>query len=283
MYRLKYGSSKKQVILVQCKYMPRNTIITTEYFRQYRQKLGFGNQTDVKDFFGAKDITPTVDLNYINLLNERLYNIVDKINGVVAKEIKIDDLAAFKKEHIDHTFEVMKENDILPVLNNQGRRPEQVYYSWMRGYVLSNYFLKALGLVFEVDTSSIDLIGDDDLKNIETFKRTPKADLEIRLNKSEKIRVEMQSGFTGINDIKQHKVLEAKRVFRDLGFHTLAIHFDLYNGQVAFIKLDEIGDDSVNWITRQQMEGQTVFNIDQNYFVWKITELPIKYKEIDSN
>jgi hypothetical protein len=91
----------------------------------------------------------------------------------------------------------------------------------------------------------------------------------------------MQSGFTGINDIKQHKVLEAKRVFLDNTVHTLAIHFDLYNGQVAFIKLDEIKDDSVNWITRQQMEGQTVFNIDQNYFVWKITEPPIKYKEIN--
>ena len=51
----------------------------------------------------------------------------------------------------------------------------------------------------------------------------------------------MQSGFTGINDIKQHKVLEAKRVFRDDGTSTLAIHIDLYNGQVAFIKLDEIG------------------------------------------
>ena len=142
-------------------------------------------------------------------------------------------------------------------------------------------FLKALGLIFEVDTSSIDLIGDDDLKNVETFKRTPKADLEIKLNGKEKVRIEMQSGFTGINDIKQHKVLEAKRVFRDLGFHTLAIHFDLYNGQVAFIKLDEIGDDSVNWITRQQMEGQTVFNIDQNYFIWKITEKPMKYREIN--
>ena len=46
-------------------------------------------------------------------------------------------------------------------------------------------------------------------------------------------------------------------------------------------KLDEIEDDSVNWITRQQMEGQTVFNIDQNYFIWKITESPIKYKEIN--
>ena len=261
--------------------MLRQITITAEYFRQYRQKLGFLNQADVRDFFGAKDITPTVDLSYIKLLNDRLYNIIDKINNVVAKEIKIDDLVAFKKEHIDRTFEIMKENDILPVLNNQGRRPEQVYYSWMRGFVLSNYFLKALGLIFGVDTSSIDLIGDDDLKNIETFKRTPKADLEIKLNGKEKIRIDMQSGFTGINDIKQHKVLEAKRVSRDLGFHTLAIHFDLYNGQVAFIKLDEIGDDSVNWITRQQMEGQTVFNIDQNYFIWKITDKPMKYREIN--
>ena len=63
--------------------------------------------------------------------------------------------------------------------------------------------------------------------------------------------------------------------------HTIAIHFDLYNGQVAFIKLDEIKDNSVNWITRQQMEGQTVFNIDQNYFIWKITEKPLKYSEIN--
>ncbi|MEK7130570.1 MAG: restriction endonuclease [Patescibacteria group bacterium] len=175
----------------------------------------------------------------------------------------------------------MKESGILPILNNQGRRPEQVYFSWMRGFVVSNYFLKALGLIFSVDTSTIDLIGDDDLRSVETFKRTPKADLEIKLNGKEKIRIEMQSGFTGINDIKQHKVLEAKRVFRDDGTSTLAIHIDLYNGQVAFIKLDEIEDDSVNWITRQQMEGQTVFNIDQNYFAWKITEGPIKYEEIN--
>ena len=261
--------------------MPKRITITAEYFRRYRQNLGFANQADVKNFFGAKDITPTVDFNYIKLLNKRLCDIVNKVNGVVVNEIKVADLAAFKKDHISRTFTIMKESGILPILNNQGRRPEQVYYSWMRGFVLSNYFLKALGLIFEVDTSSIDLIGDDDLKTAETFKRTPKADLEIKLNEKEKIRIEMQSGFTGINDIKQHKVLEAKRVFRDLGFHTLAIHFDLYNGQVAFVKLDEIGEDSVNWITRQQMEGQTVFNIEQNYFIWKITEKPMKYKEIN--
>ena len=83
-------------------------------------------------------------------MNKRLYNIVDKIDNIVASEIKIKDAAAFKKENIDRTFEIMKENDILPMLNNQGRRPEQVYFSWMRGYVVSNYFLKALGFIFGV-------------------------------------------------------------------------------------------------------------------------------------
>lgn len=214
-------------------------------------------------------------------MNKRLYDIIDKINCVVVDEIKMNDLAVFKKERINRIFEIMKAKDILPILNNQGRRPEQVYFSWMRGFVISSYFLKALGLIFGVDTSKIDLIGDDDLRSAETFKRTPKADLEIRLNGKEKVRIEMQSGFTGINDIKQHKVLEAKKVFHDDKTHTVAIHIDLYNGQAAFIKLDEVEDDNINWITRQQMEGQTVFNIDQNAFVWKLTENPIKYQEIN--
>jgi len=263
------------------KKISKRTLISAEYFRKYRQKLGFANQMGVKNFFGAKNITPSIDLNYIKLLNKRLYNIIEKINAVVSDEVKIDNLTIFKKEYIDRSFKIMQESDILPILNNQGRRPEQVYFSWMRGFVISSYFLKALGLIFSVDISRISLIGDDDLKNADTFKRTPKADVEIKLNGKEKVRIEIQSGFTGINDIKQHKVLEAKRVFRNSGKHTIAIHFDLYNGQVAFIKLDEIEDDSVNWITRQQMEGQTVFNIDQNYFVWKITEKPVKYKKID--
>ncbi len=261
--------------------MFQDITISSDHFRQFRQKLGFTNQNDVKNFFGAKDITPTVDLNYIAILNTRLYKILDTINSVVANETAITNLPEFKLENIDKTFEILKSNNILPQLNNQGRRPEQVYFSWMRGFVLSNYFLKALGVIFEVDTSKIDLIGDDDLKNIETFKRTPKADLQVNLTDGKVMRIEMQTGFTGINDIKQHKVLEAKRVFAQNGQETLALHFDLYNGQVAFIKLNSIQEDSVNWITRQQMEGQTVFNIDQNYFIWKLTEKPIKFKDIN--
>lgn len=150
----------------------------------------------------------------------------------------------------------------------------------MRGFVISSYFLNALSQVFEVDIENIDLIGDDDLVNIETFKRTPKADLQINLKNGEKVRIEVQSGFQGINDIKQHKVLEAKKIKREENVSSMVIHFDLYNGQVAFVKIDEVDDDSVNWITRQQMEGQTVFNIDQNYFAWKLTENPPKYTDL---
>ncbi|MEK7622114.1 MAG: restriction endonuclease [Patescibacteria group bacterium] len=260
--------------------MAEKILITSGYFKDYQRKLGFSSQVKTQDFFGAKDIIPRVDLKYITVLNDRLYNIVDKINFVVTDEIKLGSPSFFKKEYIDNVFETLRKNKILPTLNNQGRRPEQVYFSWMRGFVISNFFLKTLEIIFEVSSADIVPIGDDDFRSAESFKRTPKADWEIRLSENEKIRIEIQSGFTGLNDIKQHKVLEAKKIFRETGVHSVGIHLDLFNGQVAFVKLDEV-EDGENWITRSQMEGQLVFNISQNYFVWKIMESPIKYKEID--
>jgi hypothetical protein len=254
-------------------------MIDVDYFKDYRKKLGFLNQDDTKDFFQCRDIVPNIDFDFIEQLNKRLFEIVVKINAVVVDEIKVDDLSEFRKEYIDKPFCLIKNNAILPLLNNQGRRPEQVYFSWMRGFVLSNYFLKALSVIFEIKVSDIIAIGSDDFRNEQTFKRTPKADFEIKLE-NQKVRIEIQSGFAGYNDIKQHKVLQARKVFETLGLHSVAIHFDIYNGQVAFIKLDEICDNDINWITRQQMEGQTVLNINQNSFVWKLTEKPIKFKDI---
>lgn len=255
-------------------------MIDTKYFKEYREKLGFSNQIGVKNFFAAKDIIPTVDYEYIGLLNTRLFEIVSKIDGLVVEDIKIEDLDSFNNENIKSVFDKLKTHNIISKLNNQGRRPEEVYFSWMRGFIISTYFLNALSQIFEVDIEDIDLIGDDDLVNIETFKRTPKADLQINFENGEKVRIEVQSWFQGINDIKQHKVLEAKKIKREENTSSIVIHFDLFNGQVAFIKIDEIDDDNVNWITRQQMEGQTVFNIDQNYFVWKLTENPPKYTDL---
>ena len=255
-------------------------MIDSKYFKNYRAKLGFNSQEQAKKFFAAKDIKPSIDYDYITSLNKRLMEIIDKLNKLVVDDIKIQDMETFCHQNILTTFEKIEDNKILPKLNNQGRRPEEVYFSWMRGLVTANFFLNALGKIFEMPTSDIHLIGDDDLSNIEFFKRTPKADLELKLQ-DQLIRIEMQSGFQGVNDIKQHKVLEAKRVKREQNITSLAIHIDVYNGQVAFIRLDAIEDDSVNWITRQQMEGQTVFNIDPNYFVWKLTEAPPKFSEIE--
>ncbi len=212
------------------------TLIDIKYFKEYREKLGFTNQNGVKAFFVAKDIIPTVDYNYIDLLNERLLKIVEKINDIVVEDIKVKDLDLFCNENIKTVFEKLKKYNIISRLNNQGRRPEEVYFSWMRGFVISSYFLNTLSQVFEVDSKDIDLIGDDDLVNIESFKRTPKADLQINLKNGEKVRIEVQSGFQGINDIKQHKVLEAKKIKREENISSMVIHFDLFNGQVAFVK-----------------------------------------------
>ena len=255
-------------------------MISTKYFKEYRLMLGFTNQQNIKNFFAAKDIIPKVDFNYIQLLNNRLIEIVDKTNDIVSDDIKINNINKFINENITEVFTKLKTYKIIERLNNQGRRPEQVYFSWMRGYIISTYFLKALSIIFETDLSNIKIIGDDDLVNINSFKRTPTADLEISLDKFEKIRIEIQSGFQGINDIKQHKVLEAKKIATEKNIPTIAIHFDLFNGQVAFIRLDNIQDNDVNWIKRQQMEGQTVFNIDQNYFIWKLTENPPSINDI---
>lgn len=255
-------------------------MINTKYFKEYREKLGFTNQNNAKAFFGAKDIIATVDFNYIDLLNQRLLEIINRVNGLIHNDIKIQDIPTFIDNNLTNVFNQLKRNDILPKLNNQGRRPEEVYFSWMRGFVISAYFLKAVGIIFDIETNKITLIGDDDFSNIETFKRTPKADLEVELLGGKKVRIEVQSGFQGINDIKQHKVLEARKIKNTDNISSIVMHFDLFNGQVAFVKIDDIEEDDINWITRQQMEGQTVFNIDQNYFSWKLTDFPPKINDI---
>jgi len=251
----------------------------TNYFKEYRTKLGFTNQNQIKDYLGAKNITPSVDYKYIDSLNERIVDIVIKINSIIHSDSRRNDLDDFIKSKILTVYETIKLNDIIPRLNNQGRRPEEVLFSWLRGFVIFEYFSPCISKIFSIKVDSILKIGNDDFNKIETFKRTPQADLKFIKN-NRTVRVEVQSGFQGINDIKQHKVLEAKRVFNQIGDLTVCIHFDLFNGQVAFVRLDNIDDTDINWVTRQQMEGQTVFSIDQNFFEWRLLDAIPKCSEL---
>lgn len=242
-----------------------------QYFREYRRQLGFSSQGSAQDFLAGKDILPQIDYNYILDLKLRIRGIVDKLNQVIHPTARIPNADLFCDEQIDGKYEITRNAEIIPRLYNQGRRPEKVLFDWFRGYAVVEYFTPTLAQIFHVPLSSISSIGDDDLRSVETFKRSPRADLSIVIcNKT--VRVEVQSGFQGINDVKAHKVREAHRIYEDTEQPTLCIHFDIFNGQAAFVRLDTIVDNDMNWVTRQQMEGQTVFSIDQNFFKWRLLD-----------
>jgi hypothetical protein len=59
------------------------------------------------------------------------------------------------------------------------------------------------------------------------------------------------------------------------------MHIDIFNGQAAFVNLSKIENNDYNWVTRQQMEGQTVLSIDQNYFKWRLLDAIPSLKSID--
>ena len=242
-----------------------------QYFREYRNRLGFSNQAEAKAFLAAKDVLPTIDFMYIKELNQRLTEIFGLLNQIITPSLRHNNLPEFTTQYICRPSTLIHDANLLPRLNNQGRRPEEVLFSWLRGYAVCHFFSPAFAHIFNIPLSSITNIGDDDLQNIDTFKRSPQADLSIMLN-GKPVRLEIQSGFQGINDIKEHKVREARRIKREENESTICIHIDVYNGQVAFVQLDTIEEQNVNFITRQQMEGQSIFQIDQNYFKWRLID-----------
>ena len=131
--------------------------------------------------------------------------------------------------------------------------------------------------------NDIKTIGLDNLNDPSTFSKSATADFEVRTKSNDIYRIEFQCGFQGINDIKEHKVLEAKRILKSENVHSLIVHVDLYNGCVAFVDISNIRDDSIHWETRTQFEGKKVFNIDQKYFLWNLNELPPKLSYILEN
>lgn len=240
-----------------------------DYFRAYRNAFGFTNQQSAKEFLSGKDVSAGIDYEYIDRLLARLSEIITTLNTTMHASRRHDNIGQFCTTSIIDIYTTIRETGNLPRLNNQGRRPEEVLYSWLRGYAMTRFLQPAIADLFRIELDAVQDFGDDDFRAIETFRRTPKADLQLMYDDT-RIVIEVQSGFQNINDIKQHKVLEAKRIFREDGTVTICMHFDVFNGQVAFVRLDAIDEDNLNWITRQQMEGQTVFNIDQGYFGWRV-------------
>lgn len=241
--------------------------------RQFRLGMGLPTQQGAKSFFAARDIVPEVDLGYVRRLSGRVSEIVRKLNGEIHESARWPDMDEFCRRFVLQPTETIISSALLPSMNNQGRRPEEVFFSWLRGYSLLEFFTPSLAKVFAAPLSGITHIGDDDLSNPETFRRTARADLEIE-SSGRRLRLEAQTGFQGVNDIKEHKVREARSAWETTGLPTVCAHFDVYNGRAAFVSLHEISADSEGWVTRPQMEGQKVFPIKPDDFRWEMSQPP---------
>jgi len=88
------------------------------YFRRYRESLGFTNQNDAKSFLSGKDVQVGVDYEYIDNLNQRLKEISLKVSSIENNVINIEDIDDFVKKHILNPYETIKKSGLLPRLNN---------------------------------------------------------------------------------------------------------------------------------------------------------------------
>ncbi len=127
-------------------------MFNTNDFKRYRHDLGFSSQQHFKEFLSAKDIKPCIDFAYVDSLNDMLCEIFKRINNIYYKPCNIE---SFLQNNLFHTFNLMRNNDILEKLNNQGRRKEEVYFSWMRGFLICEYFKEAMCDIFNTDISQI--------------------------------------------------------------------------------------------------------------------------------
>jgi hypothetical protein len=249
--------------------------------RDFRRRIGLPTQQLAKKFFGARDLEPEIDLRYVGVLTLRVSEIVRKVHASLHASCQWPDINEFCARFVQKPSSQIVSSGLLGSMNNQGRRPEEVLFSWLRGYALMELFTPALAQVFSVPVSGISRIGDDDFSNPETFRRTARADLGLMLG-GKKFRVEVQTGFQGVNDIKEHKVKEARSAWEQSATGTICAHFDIYNGLAALVELHRLEIGGPGWVTRTQMEGQRVLAIAEEHFTWDLRLPPPAWPTAES-
>ncbi len=88
-------------------------------------------------------------------------------------------MECFFEDSIERVFSKIVDTHIIYKLNNQGRRPEEVCFSWMRGFLVAEFFKDFIVCLFNTQKETIKFFGGDNFESIESFKRSPKADFFI--------------------------------------------------------------------------------------------------------
>lgn len=247
--------------------------------REYRQLLGFSIQAKARTFLGGQDIKPLPDKRLLGELTHRVEHIVLAVVPLLDATCRPTDIEAFVTCNVDAVLKAFFENRHFAKLNNRGRRPEDVYFNWVRGFALAILFSYPLAVIAGVKVESVVPVGDDDVFSVENFKQTAKADFEIQFEDAAR-RFELQIGFGEKHDIKKHKVVEGIRLFQEEAMESFIFHIELFNGRGAIVSLFDKPLAAWNFESRSEFEGTEVSPISDERFTWRITDLPPSFTEM---
>lgn len=219
----------------------------------YRKKIGFKNQSDMKSFFSAKDITDSnINWQLIHQYNQRLIDLGNRIKSVTDSSLDIE-------KFINDRFDIIKSNNLINKLNNNGRTKEQVYFKMTQGYLAVLLFKPFIEKKLNCELIDNPKCGDyipSVLTDSWKWERNHEFDL---YDPNKKIYVDVQAAFTKLEkmDIKQHKL---KRTESDYEYYVAC--FDLYDARYCIIDTKNISETDL--YKNPSMENQLCYAVPKN-------------------
>jgi hypothetical protein len=222
-----------------------------DFSKQYRKTIGFTSKSKCFDYLSAKDII-LINWSLVDLYNERLIDIGERVQSQLT--IK-NDLNV--KNFILDSFQIIKSNSIIEnCFTNHGRGKENVYYSWMLGYLAEKLFSPLIQK--ELEMSSVVRSGGDDLSNPETFKRTSDPDF---IDAAKNISVDVQCGVKGGKaTIKKSKVDHAI----NSGYNGYAVTIGLGTGLYGIVNLNSLEHEK--FVPNSSWEGALCWTAPDDIF-----------------
>lgn len=215
--------------------------------KQFRKLLGFKSASTTKVFLTAKDIVK-INWELVESYNDRLLDIFNRLQNTLPYQQR--NLRII----VQNAYTTIRQHDILSRLNNHGRTPESVYFSWMQGYLSAIVFQP---LIENELQCQLEQNGADDLSKPETFARKSDPDL---VDHKKKVFVEIQSGFRGsAMDIKKSKV----KAPTDYEYYIAS--FDCFNGQYCVLNTrDLLNLSESEWYVNPRWEGALCYTVPEN-------------------
>ena len=219
----------------------------------YIKSLGFTNQASVRKWMTARDILiPNWEL--IESRNQRLSEMFTRINNTLPIRYGGD-----IGKDIEDAYRSIRGNGLLLKMKNNGRAMEDVYYTWMQGYICEKVFIPFI--CDRLMLNSLTRNGKDDVANWDSFKRKADADL---LDVSQKVFVDVQCGtHVGKTHIKKHKVDKA---LQHADHKSYVFSIRLMHGTWCSVDLNQLGTSGAVFYKNELWENCLCWDIPDSLY-----------------